>query len=78
MKLNSRLEVEWDEETGFKYTLILPDAESLTTVNGTVLSDPGLNVTEKALLSSDVFVNAPDGSSQSEAYTNSGEYEVLF
>ncbi len=78
VKLNSRLEVEWDEETGFKYTLILPDAESLTTVNGTVLSDPGLNVTEKALLSSDVFVNAPDGSSQSEAYTNSGEYEVLF
>ncbi len=78
VKLNASLEVEWDEELGLQYTLILPDAESLTTINGTDLSDIGLKITEKVLLSSDVAVNAPDGSSQSEAYTNSGDFEVLF
>lgn len=78
VKLNARLEAAWDEENGFRYTLILPDAESLTTLNGTVLSDVGLVITEKVLLSSDVAVNAPDGLSQSDAYTNSGDFEVLF
>ena len=78
VKLNTRLEAAWDEETGFWYTLILPDAESLTTLNGTVLSDVGLQITEKVLLSSDVAVNAPDGASQSDGYTNSGDFEALF
>ncbi len=78
VKLNTRLEAAWDEETGFRYTLILPDAESLTTLNGTVLSDVGLQITEKVLLSSDVAVNAPDGASQSDGYTNSGDFEALF
>ncbi len=78
VKLNARLEAAWDEETGFRYTLILPDAENLTTLNGTVLSDVGLQITEKVLLSSDVAVNTPDGASQSDAYTNSGDWEVLF
>lgn len=78
VKLNACLEAAWDEETGFRYTLVLPDAKSLTTVNGSVLSDVGLQVTEKVLLSSDVAVNAPDGLSQSEAYTNSDDFEVLF
>ncbi len=58
--------------------MILPDAESLTTLNGTELSDIGLKITERVLLSSDVAVNTPDGVSQSEAYTNSGDFEVLF
>ena len=78
VKMNACLEAVWDEENGFQYTLILPDAESLTTVNGTVLSDIGLKITEKVLLSADVAVNTPDGASHSEAYTNSGNYEVLF
>lgn len=76
--LGTYLEVEWDEQIGLKYTLILPDAESLTTLNGTELSDIGLKITERVLLSSDVAVNTPDGVSQSEAYTNSGDFEVLF
>ncbi|WP_288174946.1 prepilin-type N-terminal cleavage/methylation domain-containing protein [Sporofaciens musculi] len=76
--LSTRLEVEWDGQNGFKYTLILPDAENLTTLNGTVLTDVGLNITERVLLSADVAVNTPDGVSQSEAYTNSGDLEVLF
>ena len=78
MTLSTRLEVEWDGQNGFKYTLILPDAENLTTLNGTVLTDVGLNITERVLLSADVAVNTPDGVSQSEAYTNSGDLEVLF
>ncbi len=75
--LNARLEVTWEENTGFSYALVLPDAESLTTANGVVLSDAAWRVTASAGFCADVTENAPDGSAVSEAYLRSEETVLL-
>lgn len=79
VELNARLETEWNEEKGFTYRLILPDAVSLTSAKGTSVTDSGLRVTAEASVCSDVAENAPDGtSSQSDAYRRSEDYQVQF
>lgn len=78
VELNARLETEWSEEKGFTYRLILPDAVSLTSAKGTTVTDSGLRVTAEATVSSDVAENAPDGTSQSDAYQRSEDDQILF
>ena len=79
VKLNARLETEWSsEKEGFIYHLILPDADSLTTENGTAVTDSGLRITSKAEVSADVAANDPETGAGSDAYLRSEEQEIIF
>ncbi len=79
VKLNARLETEWSsEKEGFIYHLILPDADSLTTENGTAVTDSGLRITSKAEISADVAANDPETGAESDAYLRSEEQEIIF
>lgn len=72
--LNARLEVAWDQERGFSYTLLLPDVQQLTTANGTTVTDPGLMMTEFAAACSERKENL-EGSG-SEGYVRSDPCEL--
>lgn len=72
--LHARLEVRWEQESGFSYTLLLPDVQQLTTTNGTAVTDPGLVMTDFAAVYSDRKENL-EGSG-SESYVRSDACEL--
>lgn len=73
VELETILEVRWEQETGFGYTLILPDTASLKPKEGIEIKDP-VRVTSRTDIWSDVKENSREGvqpPAQSEAYVRS-------
>ena len=66
------------EDGGFRYTLILPDADSLVPKEGISISDAALRVTESVEIQADCRENLPDGSGYSGAYVRSDAYTAVF
>lgn len=72
------LEAVWEEGTGFRYTLILPDADRMETADGSTVSGESLRPTASAAVYADVKENGQDPSVQSEAYIRSEESRLDF
>lgn len=73
VELETILEVRWEQENGFGYTLILPDTASLKPKEGIEIKDP-VRVTSRTDIWSDVKENSREGvqpPAQSEAYVRS-------
>ena len=73
------LEAVWEEATGFRYTLILPDADSVTAEDGTVINEVSLRPTGAVTVYADVKENASDKSAvNSQAYVWSDDSRLEF
>lgn len=73
------LEAVWEEATGFHYTLILPDADSVTAEDGTVINEVSLRPTGAVTVYADVKENASDKSAvNSQAYVWSDDSRLEF
>ena len=71
---------ELPEQNGKRrFTLVLPDASSLTPPDGrNAITDSGLRFTRSVRIEADVQENDPDGGSESDAYVGSAPYEIQF
>lgn len=78
VQMNARLEVRQKEGGGYTYTLLLPDAQSLTTEGGVSITETDLTATSSVSVRADVAQNAPDlfPGQPSDAYRPSKETET--
>lgn len=75
----TKLEAVWDEERGFTYTLILPDADYVETTDGNTISEVSLRPTASVSVYADVKENDPDRNTvNSPAYVWSEESSLDF